>query len=59
MSDWTVEVRPVPVELEVAFGHADFMPQPSVSDRMGATSIMGRLDEATAAQLLAFGRQVI
>jgi len=54
-----VEVRPVPVELEAEFDHADFMPEPTVSERMGATSILRRLDEATAAQLLAFAKGIV
>jgi len=59
MSDWAVEVRPVPVELEAAFDHADFMPEPTISERMGSSSIMRRLDEATAEQLLAMARGVL
>ena len=59
MSDWAVEVRPVPVELEARFDHADFVPEPTVSERMGATSILRRLDEATAEQLMAMAKGVL
>ena len=49
----------MPVELDAAFDHADFVPEPTVSERMGSSSIMRRLDEATAEQLMAMAKGVL
>lgn len=52
MTDWQPEPREVPTELTTEFEHADFIPEPTHTERMSGIPLMDRLDDVMRNRLL-------
>ena len=48
---WAPDVRPVPAELEPDYEHADYTPEPTITEVMDGIPIMDRLDEVMQQRL--------
>lgn len=51
MTDWVVDPKPVPPELTDQYEHADYTPEPTITERMSGIPLSDRLDEVMRQRL--------
>lgn len=51
VTDWEIEARPVAPELTADYDHADYLPEPTHTERMSGIPLADRLDEVMRTRL--------